>query len=133
RWHGVGGLRATSGKSGSLSDHARESIVLISPAELRLANKLLTREVPVSRAGLGLRGRLLLAFVGISMFTVVAGLSGHYTFNEVIKALNRTGATIPPALAAVELTRLTEQVLSSGPRILDATSEDEVRRHSDIA
>jgi adenylate cyclase len=98
-----------------------------------LANKLLTSEVPIRRVGLGLRGRLLLAFVGISMFTVVAGLGGLYTFNEVVKVLNRTGATIPPALAAVELTRVTEQVLSSGPRMLDATSEDEVKRHSDTA
>ena len=67
------------------------------------------------------------------MLTVVAGLSGHYAFNAVTKALNRTGATIPPALAAVELTRVTEQVLSSGPRMLDATSEDEVRQYSDKA
>ena len=98
-----------------------------------MANKLLTSEVPISKVGLGLRGRLLLAFVGISMFTVVAGLGGLYTFNEVVKVLNRTGATIPPALAAVELTRVTEQVLSSGPRMLDATSEDEIGRHSDTA
>lgn len=98
-----------------------------------MANKLLTSGVSARTTGVGLRGRLLLAFVGISMLTVVAGLSGHYAFNAVTKALNRTGATIPPALAAVELTRVTEQVLSSGPRMLDATSEDEVRQYSDKA
>jgi hypothetical protein len=64
--------------------------------------------LPEARPGgsgkIGLRGRLLLAFVGISMFSVVAGLSGHYAFNAVTKALDRP-TTIPPALAAVQLTR----------------------------
>ena len=91
------------------------------------------REVlPEARPGgsgkIGLRGRLLLAFVGISMFSVVAGLSGHYAFNAVTKALDRTGATIPPALAAVELTRESEQVLAAGPRMLNARTDDEVER-----
>jgi len=88
---------------------------------------------PAGRSSFGLRGRLLLAFVGISMFTVVAGLSGHYAFNEVARALDRTGLTIPPALAAVELTRETDQVLSAGPRMLNARSEDEVRSFSGTA
>ena len=91
------------------------------------------REVlPEARSGgsgkIGLRGRLLLAFVGISMFSVVAGLSGHYAFNAVTKALDRTGATIPPALAAVELTRESEQVLAAGPRMLNAKTDGEVER-----
>jgi adenylate cyclase len=73
-----------------------------------LTGDLLSSAAPAGRQGVGLRGRLLLAFVGISMFTVVAGLSGHYAFNAVTQALDRTGATIPPALAAVELTRETE-------------------------
>ena len=91
------------------------------------------REVlPEARPGgsgkIGLRGRLLLAFVGISMFSVVAGLTGHYAFNGVTKALDRTGATIPPALDAVELTRESEQVLAAGPRMLIARTDDEVER-----
>jgi adenylate cyclase len=65
--------------------------------------------------------------------TVVAGLSGLLAFNAVNKALNQTGAAIPPALAAVELTSEIEQVLSSGPRMLNARSEDEIERHSDTA
>jgi len=98
-----------------------------------LTNEPLTNAAPATKAGLGLRGRLLLAFAGIGMLTVVAGLSGHFAFNAVNRALNQTGATIPPALAAVELTRETEQVLSSGPRMLNARSEDEIARHSDKA
>lgn len=82
---------------------------------------------------IGLRGRLLLAFVGISMFAVVAGLSGQYAFDAVTKAFDRTGATIPPALAAVELTRETEQVLSAGPRMMNAATEEEVEGLSRLA
>lgn len=81
-------------------------------------------------ARLGLRGRLLLAFVGISMFTVVAGLTGQYAFNAATKALDRTGAAIPPALSALELTRNTEEVLSAGPRMMSGASEEEVQRLS---
>ena len=62
------------------------------------------------------------------MFAVVAGLSGQYAFDAVTKAFDRTGATIPPALAAVELTRETEQVLSAGPRMMNAATEEEVER-----
>jgi signal transduction histidine kinase/CheY-like chemotaxis protein len=83
--------------------------------------------------GLGLRGRLLMAFVGISMFTVVAGLTSFFAFNEVTRALDRTGATIPPALAAVELARETAEVLSAGLRMLNARSEGEVRGLADTA
>ena len=67
------------------------------------------------------------------MFAVVAGLSGQYAFNEVRKALDRTGATIPPALAALKLTRETEQVLAVAPRMLSARTADEVERRSTAA
>ena len=85
------------------------------------------------RGKIGLRGRLLSAFTGISMFAVVAGLSGHYAFNEVTKALDRIAATIPPALAAVELTRESEQFLAVGPRLLSVRTDDEVERLSAAA
>ena len=87
----------------------------------------------LERGRFGLRGRLLLAFVGISMFAVVAGLAGQYAFNEVRKALDRTGATIPPALAAVELARESEQILAVGPRMLSARTDDEVKRRAAAA
>jgi signal transduction histidine kinase len=64
------------------------------------------------------------------MFAVVAGLTGQYSFNEVRKALDRTKGTIPPALAAVELARESEQVLAVGPRMLSARTDDEVKRRS---
>ena len=63
----------------------------------------------------------------------MAGLSGLLAFNAVNKALNQTGAAIPPALAAVDLTREIEQVLSSGRQMLNARSEDEIERYSDTA
>jgi hypothetical protein len=93
-----------------------------------LKSEVLPEARPGGSGKIGLRGRLLLAFVGISMFAVVAGLSGYYAFNAVTKALDRTGATIPPALAAVELTRESEQVLAAGPRMLNARTDDEVER-----
>src|SRR6185312_12640638 len=77
---------------------------------------------------IGLRGRLLLAFVGISMFAAVAGLTGQYAFNEVGKALDRSGSTIPPALDALELTRETEQILTVVPRMLTVQTTQEVER-----
>jgi signal transduction histidine kinase len=64
------------------------------------------------------------------MFAVVAGLTGQDSFNEVRKALDRTKGTIPPALAAVELARESEQVLAVGPRMLSARTDDEVKRRS---
>jgi PAS domain S-box-containing protein len=87
-------------------------------------------EANKGRGRFGLRGRLLFAFAGISMFAVVAGLTGQYAFNEVRKALDRTKGTIPPALAAVELARESEQVLAVGPRMLSARTDDEVKRRS---
>ena len=87
-------------------------------------------EANKGRGRFGLRGRLLFAFAGISMFAVVAGLAGQYAFNEVRKALDRTKGTIPPALAAVALARESEQVLTVGPRMLSARTEDEVKRRS---
>jgi len=77
---------------------------------------------------MGLRGRLLLAFIGISMFAVVSGLAGHYAFNTVTAGLDRTSATLPPALAAVELAGESDQVLSAGPRMMNARAEDEIER-----
>lgn len=88
---------------------------------------------PEGISKIGLRGRLLLAFVGISMFAAVAGLSSYYSFNEVTKALDRTGATVPPALAAVELARESEQILSVGPRMLRSKSSEDVERLSQLA
>src|SRR5215510_6220744 len=77
---------------------------------------------------MGLRGRLLLAFIGISMFAVVSGLAGHYAFNTVTAGLDRTSATLPPALAAVELAGESDQVLSAGSRMMNARAEDEIER-----
>jgi adenylate cyclase len=105
----------------------------IRSTNLSLTSEQLSSAAPADRSSFGLRGRLLLAFVGISMFTVVAGLTGHYAFNAITRALDRTGATIPPALGAVELARETAEVLSAGPRMLNARSVDEVERLSDTA
>ena len=52
------------------------------------------------RDRLGVRGRLLLAFLGISAFAVLAAGAAIYSFAEVGKALERiTQDRVPSALA----------------------------------
>ena len=49
---------------------------------------------------LGVRWRLLLAFLGISAFAVIAAAAAMYSFAEVGKLLGRiTEERVPPALA----------------------------------
>jgi hypothetical protein len=43
---------------------------------------------PKKNALMGVRGRLLLAFLGISMFSLVAAASGLYSLSQVGGALN---------------------------------------------
>jgi hypothetical protein len=54
----------------------------------------------------GLRGRLLLAFIAISLFVVAAAAAGLYALREVEESLDRiTLKTVPVALEARELSR----------------------------
>ena len=70
-------------------------------------------------------GRLLLAFIGISMFTLVAGGAGLYALSQVNIALNRiTEERVPQALAMVDVTRQAERILSAAPALLVVSTED---------
>jgi hypothetical protein len=54
----------------------------------------------LSRLIHGLRGRLLLAFIAISLFVVAAAAAGLYALREVERSLDRiTLQTVPVALA----------------------------------
>src|SRR5262249_30245890 len=56
------------------------------------------------RVGLGLKGRLQLAFGAITLLVVIATGVGLYAFFQVGKSLQRiTEEALPPALAASEL------------------------------
>ena len=68
---------------------------------------------------LGVRGRLLLAFLGISMFSFIASASGLYSIAQVGGALNKiTEKRIPEALSWMELSRRVERLVRSAPALL---------------
>ena len=72
---------------------------------------------------LGVRGRLLLAFLGISAFAVIAAAAAMYSFDEVGKVLGRiTQQRMPAALASLELSRQAERIVTAAPAFLAATT-----------
>lgn len=79
---------------------------------------------------LGVRGRLLLAFFGITAFAVLAAAAGMYAFREVGGRLDVVDARIPTTLSALELSRSAERIIAAAPALLaatDATRRDEVK------
>jgi adenylate cyclase len=89
---------------------------------------VLTTEKALSGPGVGygLRGRLLLSFVAISGFAVIAAVGGIYAFYAIGEALHQvTEESVPPAIAALELAQRTERIVAAGPALLAATSNAE--------
>src|SRR5262249_38428382 len=83
------------------------------------------------RVGLGLKGRLQLAFGAITLLVVIATGVGLYAFFQVGKSLQRiTEEALPPALAASELSTRAEFIVSVGPALLAANNADEINRRS---
>ena len=81
---------------------------------------------PLSRFTPGLRGRLLLAFIAISLFVVVAAAAGLYALCEVERSLDRiTLETLPVALDARELLRKSEKIVAIGPALVNASNSEE--------
>ena len=75
---------------------------------------------------LGVRGRLLLAFVGISAFAVIAAAAAMYSFVEVGAVLDRiTRQRVPAALASLKLSRQAEQLVTAAPALLAVTSRSQ--------
>ena len=75
----------------------------------------------------GLRGRLLLAFAGISSFAVLAAIAGLVTFVAARRALDEMTATrLPVTLGAMELMRHSERFVATGPALLNAANADEI-------
>ena len=74
---------------------------------------------------IGVRGRLLLAFLGISMFSLVAAASGLYSLSQVGSALNKiTEQRVPEALSWLELSRRVESVVRAAPALLAVKSDN---------
>ena len=76
--------------------------------------------------GHGLRVRLLLSFIAISSFAVVAAVVGNYAFYALGEALHQvTEKSVPPAIVALELARRTERIAAAGPALLAVANSAE--------
>jgi signal transduction histidine kinase/HAMP domain-containing protein len=68
----------------------------------------------------------LLAFFGISAFSVFAAVAALYSFLQVGKGLDRiTAQRLPPALASQELSGQVERIVGAAPALLTVTSTTE--------
>lgn len=75
---------------------------------------------------LGVRGRLLLAFVGISAFAVLAAAAALTSFGEVGRAFDRiTHERVPAALASQQLSRQAERIAAAAPSLLSVNTAEE--------
>ncbi|CAN7309221.1 PAS-domain containing protein [Pararhizobium sp. LjRoot238] len=80
---------------------------------------------------LGIRGRLLLAFFGISTFAVLATAAALYAFLQVGAVVDGiTRGRVPSALASLQLSRQAERVAATAPSVLTSTSK---ARHNEVS
>ena len=80
---------------------------------------------------MGVRGRLLVAFFGISAFALVAAAAAMISFIEVGEGLNLiTQKRVPSALASQELSRQTERIIAAAPALLTVTTLSEYEKGS---
>jgi signal transduction histidine kinase/methyl-accepting chemotaxis protein len=84
--------------------------------------------------GFGLRQRLLLSFIAISGFAVVAAVVGNYAFYAIGEALRQvTEKSVPPAIATLEFAQSTERMVAAGLALLAANTKSEVASTSRAA
>jgi adenylate cyclase len=75
---------------------------------------------------MGVRGRLLLSFLGISAFALIAAAAAMYSFSEVGGVLGRiTEERAPAALDSLELSRQAQRIVAAAPRLLAVSTPDE--------
>src|SRR5918994_416288 len=75
---------------------------------------------------MAVRGRLLLAFLGISAFALIAAAAAMYSFSEVGGVLGRiTEERVPAALDALELSRPADRIVAAAPKLLAVSSPEE--------
>jgi PAS domain S-box-containing protein len=71
------------------------------------------------RNRLGVRGRLFLAFFGISAFAVLAAAAAMYSFLEVGRVLDQiTQRRVPQALTSLEIPRQSDRIVAMAPALL---------------
>ena len=74
----------------------------------------------------GVRGRLLLAFLGISGFAVLAAAAGMYSFLKVGEALDGiTRDRVPSAVALLQLAAQAERIVTASPALVGVRSTAE--------
>jgi signal transduction histidine kinase len=74
---------------------------------------------------LGVRGRLLLAFVGISAFAILAAAAGIYAFRQVGEGLELIDARVPQVVSSMAISRAADRLIASTPALLAATTKKE--------
>jgi signal transduction histidine kinase/CheY-like chemotaxis protein/HAMP domain-containing protein len=74
----------------------------------------------------GVRGRLLLAFFGISALAILGAAAALYSFREIHDVMERiTQRRLPVALAAQALSRHAERIVAAAPTLLTITNQSE--------
>jgi signal transduction histidine kinase/DNA-binding response OmpR family regulator len=74
---------------------------------------------------LGVRARLLLAFFGISAFSVLAAAAGIYSFRQVGERLELIDARVPQVVSSMEISRAADRLIAAAPALLAATTTKE--------
>lgn len=74
----------------------------------------------------GVRARLLLAFLAISGFSVLAAAAAIYAFRQVGARLEVVETQVAPALTSLEVSRSAERIIAAAPALLAAA--DTARR-----
>jgi signal transduction histidine kinase len=74
---------------------------------------------------LGVRARLLLAFFGISAFSVLAAAAGIYAFRQVGHRLELIDARVPQAVSSMEVSRAADRLIASASALLAAKTTKE--------
>jgi adenylate cyclase len=74
---------------------------------------------------LGVRARLLLAFFGISGFSVLAAAAGIYAFRQVGDRIESIDARVPQMVSSMEISRAANRLIASAPALLAATTSKE--------
>jgi signal transduction histidine kinase/DNA-binding response OmpR family regulator len=75
---------------------------------------------------LGVRWRLLIAFFGISAFSILAAIAAVYSFLAIGDVVERiTQQRVPSALGALEISRKAERVVAAAPALLAVTTSSQ--------
>ena len=73
-----------------------------------------------------MRERLLLAFIAISGFAMLAAVVGNYAFYVIGAALHQvTDKSVPPAITTLELAQHAERIIAAGPTLLGVTTTED--------